>query len=455
MQANGETAEKNSKKGYHIRGNFGGKEQAQEKIKKGMSSLGFKDKDYSLEYIQPGDFENGSKSGSFPTYKVTAKKDKGEIEKGNEVFIASSVKESGTGEVKSSITYKSLTPTGLGISGEYTSIDDMVNAINSSVKTKQPKLHSVLSSLMNDVVSNTPKIKGGLKNITTNKNTIPYSEKTKKFLKDVSKSDLATIGKDFGELLGGIYLGTAVGIKNKLNFPKGNEKLVDFYIDGYKISSKYDKGAAASMTDLIKSLDPSQIKKGSEEEKFYNSVKVFTEKGVTGPNAFLNLAKNEQKKMPAIKKLANIIGVKVQDLNTQVINDYVTNLVSKLKGDDKKNAALNKTFGDLYSEMGRAPKGNKVEWSGLDPKLYYGVVTAPFSYYVKDRLNEIPEYKEMLKDMVSKTEVKQMYLLFSTKENGLVFNIKSFNDPNAQFEFEIPSISVNNPTSSKLGFKLK
>ena len=65
------------------------------------------------------------------------------------------------------------------------------------------------------------------------------SKTTTSLLSSISTQDKNTIGKDFGEILGGIFLGKHVGIKKGLDFPKGNEPLVDFYIDGYKISSKY------------------------------------------------------------------------------------------------------------------------------------------------------------------------------------------------------------------------
>ena len=47
-----------------------------------------------------------------------------------------------------------------------------------------------------------------------------------------------------------------------------------------------------------------------------------------------------------------------------------------------------------------------------------------------------------------------MYLTFGLGEGAMTFNIRSFNDPNANFKFDIPSLSTKNPTSSKLGFSL-
>ena len=52
-------------------------------------------------------------------------------------------------------------------------------------------------------------------------------------------------------------------------------------------------------------------------------------------------------------------------------------------------------------------------------------------------------------------EPKTHKLIFDLKGDGAMgFDIRSFNDPNASFKFDIPSLSTLNPTSSKLGFSL-
>lgn len=455
----GAPSERKKEKGQlEIRTNIGGSEEALKNIEKAMSKAKIDSSFYKVDIIEPG--QPGSKSGSYPTYKITVKKNIGtDIKKGETVDIVNRVKSGKSGQPTTTITQKALTPVKLGLAGDYTSVDSLVKSINAAIKSQHPKLAPLLSSLIDDVKNSTSQEEGGLSDLATIKKSIPYSDKTKKLIQQYSKSDASIIGKDFGELLGGIFLAQLVGIEDALKFPKGNEPLVDFYLDGYKISSKYDKGAAASMTDLIKGIETGQLKKGSKEEKFYNTMKPFASKEITGPDAFLNVAKIEQKNMPGITVLAKTIGTDVKGVTRQAINDYLVKVIDKVGGqkasNEKKDAALMKAFGKFYEAIGRSPKGGKVNWQDISPDAYYGTVTSPFSYYVKDQLNKVEEYKKQLKDLVSKTEVKQMYMLFSGKQNSIDFTIKSFNDPNANFEFEIPSISVYNPTASKLGFKLK
>jgi hypothetical protein len=452
------TAKRKTDGGLHIRANIGGPEEATKNIEKALTKAKINSADYKIEVIAPK--TPGSLSGSYTTYKITAKKNiSPDIKKGDTIYVVSTVKAGSSGKPTSTITQKALTPVNLGLAGDYTNVDDLIASINKAIKSQHPKLSPLISSLIDDVKGATSQQKNGLSELATVKKSIPYSDKTKKLIQQYSTSDASIIGKDFGELLGGIFLAKLVGINDKLSFPKGNEPLVDFYLDGYKISSKYDKGAAASMTDLIKNIKPDQLKKGSKELKFYNTMKPFASKEITGPDAFLNVAKIESKNMPGIATLAKILGVDVNSVTRQKINDYIVKIIDKAGGqkasNEKKDAALMKAFGKFYEVIGRSPKGGKVDWQEIKPDSYYGTVTSPFSYYVKDQLNKVEEYKDMLKDLVSKTEVKQMYLLFSGKQNSIDFTIKSFNDPNANFEFEIPSISVYNPTASKLGFKLK
>jgi hypothetical protein len=52
-------------------------------------------------------------------------------------------------------------------------------------------------------------------------------------------------------------------------------------------------------------------------------------------------------------------------------------------------------------------------------------------------------------------EVKQLYMDVSIKSNVITFKLKSFSDPNANFEFTPSNISVYNPDNGKMGFKMK
>ena len=399
-----------------------------------------------------------SASSSYPTIKVTVTKATQNFKKGDFVLIVNQ-----TGEDNKSITAKALTPTNLGIAGDYSDLNSLVKATIKAV-SKYENLGPILIGLTKDTDKNTPVSKVGLSKLKDGKINVPLSKQTIQLLSGLSKQDKNTIGKDFGEVLGSIFLGKHVGIKKYLSFPKGNADLVDFLLDGYKISSKYEKGASASLTDLLTAIKPDQIKDDKDQMALYKALQPMLKSSKEiSPNAFLKVAASFQKDMPGIQILSRIIGIDPNNLRAQDINDYIKRLFAKTnaKSAKQKDAVFFKKFNPFFNEIKRNPGskgGQTVEWEEIKKKNgdsgYYGAVTSPFSYYVADQLNKKPQFVKALKEIVSKTEVKQMYLTFGLGEGNMTFNIRSFNDPNAEFKFEIPSLSVKNPTSSKLGFSL-
>lgn len=407
---------------------------------------------YAMSDVKIG--TKDSASGTYPTIKVTVTKPTQSFKKGDFVLIVNQ-----TGQENKTVTFKSLTPVNLGIAGDYRDLNSLVQATIKAVQ-KDKNLGKILTGLVTDTAKNTPTSKSGLSKLRSGKTNVPLSKQTTQALGGISKEDKNTIGKDFGEVLGGIFLGKMVGIKKSLNFPKGNEPLVDFYIDGYKISSKYEKGATASLTDLLKAIKPDQIKGDKDQYALYKALLPMMSE--TSPNAFIRVASAFPKDMPAIQTLGNIIGVDPKNLTSQDINDYIKKLFAKTnaKTAKQKNDVFFKKFGKLFAEMKRNPgKAGVVKWDTMKKKTgdngYYGAITSPLSYYVADQMNTKPKFVQALKEMISKTGVKQMYLTFDLKSGGSMgFDIRSFNDPNAKFKFDIPSLSTLNPTSSKLGFSL-
>jgi hypothetical protein len=96
----------------------------------------------------------------------------------------------------------------------------------------------------------------------------------------------------------------------------------------------------------------------------------------------------------------------------------------------------------------------------LPESKYYGLVIGPLSKHVKDFLNgkvtSSASYTESLKEMLSKLDVKQLYMNTSISKNSssIIFTISPFSDPNNEFEFENPNQSVYTASNGKLGFRL-
>jgi len=243
-----------------------------------------------------------------------------------------------------------------------------------------------------------------------------------------------------------------IKLKEGVTFPKGNEPLVDFYVDGYGISSKYKTGAAATLTNLIQQLDPAQLTT-KEEKQLYKEFSEAFKLGVS--DSYLKLAKKFAPQ--EVGALAYILGIPEKNLTTQAINDHITQLIPN-KGPKDTDPKLDKKIEDEFQYFFTATKSKPsfpIKWGSLTKNKLYGLVMGPLAAAVAKKLNSNPEYIKALKEMVGKVEIKQLYLDFDLKSNSMSFKLKSFADANAQFSFTPANISVYNPDNGKMGFKMK
>lgn len=92
----------------------------------------------------------------------------------------------------------------------------------------------------------------------------------KELLKEQSKSTITYIEKDFGEIIGPLIFLTIFD-KSSVTYPTlSNEAIIDYYIDGHKVSAKQMKGggAAASGVSYFKSITLTDTKvNGSEKSQ--------------------------------------------------------------------------------------------------------------------------------------------------------------------------------------------
>ncbi len=396
---------------------------------------------YQLEAIAPKDFKNGSYSGKYYTFKLTLEDDvklKGKLfHKGTEIVIVNDELPKG------SIAAKALTPTGFKLDESYRGKDDLYKEMNVRIDSKygkDPLIVNSLKSLIEDTYVFKSKYNFGSPNeIFSLEETIMLSQKTIESIKHFDASDLNTIGKDFGEILGAIYMMGVTKYEEGVSFPSGNNPLVDFYIDGYGVSSKYKGGAAPTLTGIIKNLTEDQLSSDIQRRLFKIFEIVNSNKVSSG---YLEIAKYLE--LPGYKVLEDVIGKK--NLSTDDINSEV----EKFRGD---NEGFMKKFDPFYRSIGRFPKDGEVIWEKL--KKGYGAILGPLSYHVTDNLNADAEYVDALKELLSKLDVKQLYLDFYIKKNEMFLHLKSFSNEKVNFSFEAPNQSVYNSDNGKLGFKMK
>jgi hypothetical protein len=435
---------------------LGNESESIKKITDALSATGLDKNDFKIDVISPNDFSKGARSGTFNTYVVTAKKDitldnDQIIKKNSQAHIVSNVTEG-----KSSIAAKSVTPGAFGMNGKtFKTAEDIIKQVQPYLDSMPNKeLGKALSLLMEDIKNLSGPNVDDVSEMKDYNKTITLSQKTQKALSQVLPGDLAVIGKDFGEVLGAILLAKEINLKVGVNFPKGNQPLLDFSVDGYGISSKYKSGAAATLTNPIQKLDPEQLTTKDQTTLYTNLFNAF-KLGVS--DSYLSLAKVYAKDV--IGALAYVMETNEKNITTQSINDYIMNLIGSSKIPTQSNPKLDKKIEENFGAFFTAAKSKPslpIKWPSLaKDRQVYGIVMGPLSAAVARKLNEDPKSTKALKEIISKVEIKQLYFDFNLKSNAMVFKLKSFADPKASFSFTPANISVYNPDNGKMGFKMK
>lgn len=439
-----------SKRGRHLRFAIGKSTKAAQKNLQAIFDKEIGRNKYKIEEIEPGDYTNGAKSGQYFTYIVilTAPVSfdiKNTYDTGIKLHIVNSDIAEG------SIAPKALSPTGLKLKEDtpynlQQLISDTNNAINSQYKNNEPirlTLLSLVKNIQNFQSKNHYENPSKFEDILENINLDDESTETLKLL---DKTDINIIGKDFGEVLGAIYVMKVSNYLEGVVFPSGNNPIVDFYFDGFGISSKYKKGAAPTLTGVLKNLKPEQLTTPDEKQLEAHVFNFLRGRNYSVAGSYLEIAKQLQ--LPGLLKLAEILGVKPTAVTLELLQKEALRIKDE-------NLEVNNLYKDYYQIMGRAPSG-KIDWNRFkNTNLYHGIFTGPLSYHVADSLNENPGILTALNQILKKLEVKQLYLDFILRKDNMQFKMESFNSEASQFQFEAPNQSVYNPGNGKLGFKMK
>lgn len=450
--SSGFEGDRKSKHGSHLRFAL---DQNNSKAKGYVENILKKAKaDSTCEIREPniGDYASGAKSGEFQTFVIVFKENTrvpgGMIEAGTEISVVNSVPQKGV------FGGKVLTPTGLKIKLDTNlTLEDLFNDVNQKIESKFNKLpasSTVLTSLVKDVYDSSPGVSfNSSLEIKPFSSSIPYTESTQLYLNNLAPTDLQSIGKDFGEILGGLFLLKCVDAQKGVKYPKGNEPLVDFYLDdNIKISSKYQKGAAPTLSGVVKNVNV-EVLDNDKQRALYEVLKIATESSVS--SGYLEIAKHLQ--LPGYLSIVKIM--ENENPSVDQIESFVRGIAINEDG-TFNNDKFFETFAGFYQTIDSWPKGRKIDWEKLKANdKYYGVIIGPLSQYIPRVLNGDPVYTNALKALCSMVPVNQLYLNFELKSNSMDFHLKSFIDESSEFQFEAPNQSVYNPDNGKLGFSMK
>jgi hypothetical protein len=418
------------------------------------------DRDYTLTFEAPDRAKKGdAKSGSFNTYKITIinpfKVGKYKTKPGDIVYIIDNLK------ARSNIQNKMLTPDGLGLGGkEFKTVDGVRKVVEQALLklVDNGSISGAHKQFMLHLIDNLRKISKQYNSITE----IAAGSEDKLFFEGdfdqvISDPDVAKIAKDYGEILGGIYMMQLTGSAGQgLSFPEAaNEPLVDFYIDGQGLSMKAGQGASASLSNVAKLIeqDPKKWEKlmSTENEKLMlQVVRLFGSE-----SAFMGMFKvAELIQCPGwnyLKELLDQSNLSSKQLDpkslTQWVREYFTN---------DPDEAYEK-FSTYFNRLNKRPDGweNKELQiqDAIQRKEGHGLIFSPLAYHVKDTLNDNELLIDALASVIQKFDVLQLYidLSINTKKKYQKYLLKKFAE--GRFKFNATP-SVNMPTRNKFSFKM-
>lgn len=372
------------------------------------------------------------------------------------------------------LSKNSLSPQVLGLGGKtYGGAKSILSAISGSIynsisgdnEQQVESTKTFILSLCQDVINNTNKIEE--KDITDFSDDIKFSTQTIEASKGVNRTDLhKVIGIEFGEVLGAIYLSKKIDSRKPYFPSEQNNPIYDFKLGKIVVSSKYKKGAASSLTEIIaENKEAKRLQNLSEEAK--RMLQVFEDSYKKGVSvSYLYLAKNlkDEGLNNAFSKLEESLKINIdiaqsgEDIKKQ-INDRIEQLRSGENGDEDVKTALNQ----FYEAIGRKQisKDKQVQWAKLPTKdnkiQYYGLVTSPIAYFLTDNINNQPEEgsdKQTLRELVRNTEVRLIRLNFSLQSKSTRFTSQSSKSEYAKFFF-YPKVTANDPEKGFISFRME
>jgi len=416
----------------------------------------------------------GGYSDTFTTYKFKLKKSFGKF-KANESFLianAQSTKE-GSSSAISHTTPKSLTPKDLKLTGVAFKkpVSSLIVSINKAIEHShydaqlKKVLKSILRNLENSSIlqkakkNNLPDIQDG------DTDVVIFDKSTIDAINLISTKDLDVIGKNFGEVLDGVYMFMKYGI-DQIEFPSAaNIKLVDLVANKViYVSSKYKGGASPSITSMTDKIqeDPKAYRKNDAMIATVSIIEAFSTSSIL--SSFLTVMEIVDTNIwriirSSITKARSITNNSKQTLIDKAIKDALNKFILDKYEQFGKDANLlhdylvNKIWKharDLPNVSVKDLKvkiANKVDMAGL--------IMYPAQSELIGKLNDPTRpYLKALSSIAQTMGVKQIYLdvTLTAKTQQLRFRVKDFTSHDFMFDL---NNSINNYTNSRVAFRMK
>jgi len=313
---------------------------------------------------------------------------------------------------------KELTPDDLGLAGE------TKNAYGTIMKTVFPIIEEKYSDHA-AFLSNLAKLSTGQGNAIdiSSLDIAPYST-----------SDLATVSKNYGEILSAIW-----GMKNleyeEVSFPStSNAALIDFYAmvggEELPISVKSGGGGKVTIQNIMDALGDKVAagKVNPEEEESYEVFKTVKENSSFDGIVQLHVLF----KTKLIRDISKITKISLEEMSVLNIAKWI---------DDKDGDELKKLLIPWHDTI--PTKISEKFWYGKDKRR---LIISPLGEYIWKYLNNDTPIRESMSRLAKNLTIIQINV--DVKRKSVMFNSRKFGD--AEFEFGWAGYSGGN----KIGFKM-
>ena len=355
---------------------------------------------------------------------------------------------------------KEFTPDKLDLGGmEFSDIRQAINFISDKLDKKYPdNEYDNIKKLLSDFFKNVFGI--GL--------SVRISEKFTRTFKasnnyDIGDGDLKILSKNFGEVIGALYILKTNKKIQKIHFPENiSEGLYDFVgIDGRGVQTYYSSKAGGGSSTSLENLNfiMKHFKDNSLVIKYKNEMEVINSlMNVKGRTTIKNIIEFFKKNFPVkVSNILNIMsstGILITNLDIKSLDNWFLEVQSKVKS---KNfiSIMEKIYTEVLGDTGRVPRSTKtvLEFMHKSKRKTFnaGYLIYPMGSYIVSFLNSDEGYIKALNLITGfGSYISQVNVDLNNIEMKIVITTFS----KSKFKFSYNGMSKS-PGNRPIGFMMK
>ena len=366
---------------------------------------------------------NHSASGKFQSYELVLVNSNEELTAPINLIWVNNI--AGGSQSDKNFRDKELTPDDLGLGGQvFNNTEELTTVLSAKINEKYPQHTKMLMWLASkSAIADSDVV------LLNGVDLAPYH------------ADLATISKNYGEILAGLWFFNNMGYE-LVDYPAvSNAALVDFYgsIDGVEqpVSIKSGGGSKVTINNIVDALSD-KVKAGKvnlEEEKAYDVFQIV--RNYDMQNLFVELHKHFNSK--AINELSKIVDIPKDQLNATVLYEWIR---------DKDVEEAKKLLLPWHNSIGKNIEEKTWDVLTIDKKKEkLWPIISPLGEWMTTYLNSREDMLESLSNLAKMLQVVQLNI--DVKTMKMYFKVNNFGD--AEFKFGWAGYKGGN----KLGFEMK